>query len=69
MYATDMGRLDCCKKLMSLGSDKQARARHGLSALHLAASNGHLETAKYLIEEGPTYPRNTSYSQNLRLQP
>lgn len=42
--------------LLKAGADVHARTRGGRSALHYAASKGHLRVAKVLIEAGTNTP-------------
>ena len=56
VFAADMGRVDCCKKLVVFGADVQVRIR-GLSVLHLNAANGHLDCLKYFIDQGKKHAK------------
>eukprot|EP00968_Pinguiococcus_pyrenoidosus_P001784 scaffold83_cov246-Pinguiococcus_pyrenoidosus.AAC.13 len=49
--ASERGCLEIVKRLLQDGSDARKTRNDGVSALHLAAQNGHLQVAKLLIPE------------------
>jgi ankyrin repeat protein len=62
-FAADMGRIDCCKKLVGLGADLQTRVR-GLTVLHLNSANGHLDCLKYFLDQGMDPSQKNEKDQN-----
>lgn len=51
-YAAQYGDLDRVMKLISQGTEVDARDASGYTSLHYAARNGHLEVCKFLIQKG-----------------
>ncbi len=47
-----MGRLDTCKKLISLHADPKLTVKSHATVLHLASANGHDECVQYFIQQG-----------------
>ncbi|OQV24464.1 putative Inversin [Hypsibius exemplaris] len=51
LWAASSGARDACALLVKSGSDAELGDKDGLTALHCAASRGHLECLKVLIED------------------
>ena len=50
--AAGVGNLSLLKKIQKITNKKNPKDIDGLTALHLAAQNGHLDVLKFLMEIG-----------------
>jgi hypothetical protein len=51
-YCCRNGHMDCAKRLVELGAEIDARAKHSVSPFQLAVWQCHLDVAKWLVREG-----------------
>lgn len=51
-YACRNGHIDCAKRLVELGADIDARAKHSVSPFQLAVWQCHLDIADWLVHQG-----------------
>lgn len=50
--AIEQHQIACAKCLLDYGADLHAHNEKGLSAIHIAAKSGHIETLKWLLSQG-----------------
>jgi ankyrin repeat protein len=50
LHSASNGHLECCEELCRAGANVNARDRHGVTALHLAASRSDYPVLKFLLD-------------------